>query len=81
MSDAEPGEMRLCRHMHVDGVKLSLRYTMSDGSYVGEIDIAARGGMATMQTLAYDLLQVTSAWVEGDEAPETNAAPVMKGWA
>ncbi len=74
-------EMRLRRHMHVDGARLSLRYCLSDGSYVGEIDIAARGGMTTMQTLAYDLLQVTSAWVEGCEVPETNEAPAMKGFA
>ncbi|HUA76555.1 MAG TPA: hypothetical protein VMA86_02720 [Acetobacteraceae bacterium] len=77
----EPGELQLRRHMYVNGATLSLRYCLSDGSYVGEIDIAARGGLATMQTLAYDLLQVTSAWTEGDEPPETNAAPVMKGWA
>ncbi|HUC16969.1 MAG TPA: hypothetical protein VMA37_04685 [Acetobacteraceae bacterium] len=74
-------EMRLCRHMHVDGAKLSFRYTLSDGSFVGEIDIAARGGMTMMQMLAYDLLQVTSAWVESDETPETNAVPLMKGLA
>jgi hypothetical protein len=74
-------EMRLCRHLHVDGAKLALRYCLGDGTYVGEIDIAARGGMTMMQTLAYDLLQVTSAWAEGDEAPGTNEAPVMKGWA
>ncbi len=74
-------EVRLCRHMHMDGSKLCLRYTLSDGAFVGEIDIAARGGIATMQTLAYDLLQVTSAWAEGDAAPETNVEPVMKGCA
>lgn len=74
-------KMRLCRHVHVDGAKLSLRYTLSDGSFVGEIDIAARGGMTVMQMLAYDLFQVTSAWMEGDETPETNAAPLMRGLA
>lgn len=85
MSGEEPGEipaeMQLCRHAYQDGAKLSLRYTLSDGRFVGEIDIAARGGIAAMQMLAYDLLQVTSAWAEGEAAPETNAEPVMKGRA
>ncbi len=78
---ADPAGLRLCRHMHRDGAKLCFRYCLNDGTYIGEIDIAARGGSAMLQTLAYDLLQVTSAWAEGADAPETGEEPVMKGTA
>jgi len=57
--------VRLCRHMHACGPRLCLRYTLSDGSYVGEIDMAAKGDAHIWQTLAYDLLAVTSAVAEG----------------
>ncbi len=69
---------RICRHVHCDGVRLCLRYTMSDGTYVGEIDMAACGGPATWQMLAYDLLQVTSAAAQGERWPEPGAEPVMR---
>ncbi|MGH7049084.1 MAG: hypothetical protein ACREE5_00325 [Acetobacteraceae bacterium] len=62
--------LRLCRHMHTDGVRLCLRYTLSDGSYVGEIDMVAKGEAAVWQTLAYDLLSVTSAAAERRAVPE-----------
>ena len=70
--------LRLCRHVHSDGVRLCLRYTMSDGTYVGEIDMAAAGGPTMWQTLAYDLLQMTRATAQGEAWPETGAKPVMR---
>ena len=69
---------RICRHVHCDGVRICLRYTMSDGTYVGEIDMAAAGGPTMWQTLAYDLLQMTRATAQGEAWPETGAKPVMR---
>lgn len=66
-----PGDgLRLCRHMHSCGPKLCLRYALSDGTYVGEIDIAVAGDAHVWQMLAYDLLAVTSAAVEGRAAAQ-----------
>lgn len=70
MPVSEAEGLHLCRHMHSCGPKLCLRYTLSDGSYVGEIDIAAKGDAHVWQMLAYDLLAVTSAAAEGRAAPE-----------
>jgi len=72
---------RLCRHIHSDGVKLCLRYTLRDGSYVGEIDMAVRGDAGVWQTLAYDLLQVTSAAAQGEVVQPPEGEPVMRGMA
>ncbi|MGH7084228.1 MAG: hypothetical protein ACREFN_04475 [Acetobacteraceae bacterium] len=76
--DGAETALRLCRHMHTDGVRLCLRYCLSDGSYVGEIDIAAKGEAAVWQMLAYDLLSVTSAAAERRAVPEPgDGEPVM----
>lgn len=78
VSDAADGALRLCRHMHTRGPELCLRYSLSDGQYVGEITIACAGDAHAWQTLAYDLLAVTSALVErrapGEPGEEQAAA-------
>ena len=80
--DAAGGERTLCRHEHMRGGGLSLRYTLSDGTYVGEIEMRAWGGAEMWQTLAYDLLQLMSAAAHGAaSAPEPGEAPVMRGVA
>ncbi|MGH7102651.1 MAG: hypothetical protein ACREFJ_09660 [Acetobacteraceae bacterium] len=71
MSDGRDDEgLRLCRHMHTRGSELCLRYTLSDGSYVGEINIACPGDAHAWQMLAYDLLAVTSAAADWRTPPE-----------
>lgn len=74
-------EATLCRYVFADGSRLSFRYTLSTGEYVGEIDMTARGGADVWQMLAYDLLQITSAAAQGAAMPETNKEPVFKGVA
>lgn len=74
-------EATLCRHVFTNGSHLSFRYTTSNGEYVGEIDMTARGGADVWQMLAYDLLQITSAAAQGAAVPETNKEPVFKGAA
>lgn len=72
---------RLCRHVHLNGCTLSLRYTLSDGTYVGEIDVTAAGGAEVWQMLGYDLMQVTSACAQGEAPPAPGSDSVLHGIA
>lgn len=74
-------EATLCRYVFADGSRLSFRYSLSNGEYVGEISMTARGDASVWQMLAYDLLQLTSAAALGTAVPEPNKEPVFKGTA